>query len=141
MRMSAIIAAALAATLGHPGAVSADSQVASFYIETGREDFFNSRGVPLKDVAAVIRQDRANFHRFGIRHPGDESDPYFSANGFRQSIPDLVNAGNLDGYLRGVLGQGWQGYGASWLIQLCAQGDELTRMLIDPADGDGYSSC
>ncbi|MEL7183909.1 MAG: hypothetical protein AAFY65_04725 [Pseudomonadota bacterium] len=140
MRLKHLCMAAVVAVMPL-GAAQADRQAAAFFIEVGREDFFNSKGQPLRDVASVIRQDRANFHRFGIRHPGDESDPYFSNVGFRQAIPDLVNAGNLDGYLRGVLGRGWPGWNADYLVQLCASGGQLTRMLIDPADGDGHSSC
>lgn len=136
---TAALAAVLLTPLPKPA--HADDQVTAFYIELGREDFFNSRGTALRDVAAVIRQDRANFHRFGIRHPGDQSDRFFGNVGFRQAIPSLVNAGNLDSYLRGTIGAGWKGYNSGWLIQLCGASGQLTRMLIDPADGDGYSSC
>jgi hypothetical protein len=33
----------------------------------------------LTSAAAIIRQDRANFQRFGIRDPEDEDDPFLSA--------------------------------------------------------------
>jgi hypothetical protein len=34
-------------------------------------DHFNSNGERLRSAAAIIRQDRANFHRFGRRDPDD----------------------------------------------------------------------
>ncbi len=118
-----------------------DERVAAYYTEFGYEDFFNSRGTALLDVGAVVQQDRANFHRFGIRHNNDESDPYFADRATRATIPDLVRAGPVDAYLQGVLGQGWQGWSFNALVQVCGNGTWLTRIIIDPADGDGYSSC
>ena len=87
------------------------------------------------------RRDRATFHRFGLRHAGDETDPYFSNQAMRAIIPDLVRAGGVDRYLKTLLGNGWQGYSETWLIQVCGTPGRVTHMRIDPADGDGYSDC
>ncbi|MDF3352067.1 hypothetical protein HKX15_17925 [Sulfitobacter sp. KE37] len=122
-------------------AVSADPNLAAYYTTIGREDFYNSKGAPLKSVGAVIQQDRANFHRFGLRHAGDETDPYFSNPALRAMIPDLVRAGGVDRYLQKLLGSGWQGYNETWLIQVCGTPGRVTHLRIDPADGDGYSDC
>ena len=119
----------------------AGPNLASYYTTIGKEDFYNSRGAPLKDVGAVIQQDRANFHRFGLRHPGDETDPFFGDRAMRAKIPDLVRAGGVDRYLQEVLGRGWQGYDQTWLIQICGTRGGVTHLRIDPADGDGYSDC
>ena len=40
-------------------------------------DHHNSRGVKLTTAGQVLRQDRANFHKFGIRDEWDESDPLY----------------------------------------------------------------
>ncbi len=37
-------------------------------------DRHNSKGVRLRTVGAILRQDRANFHRFKLKDPGDEGD-------------------------------------------------------------------
>ncbi len=66
-----------AITLMMAQAAFAAPNLASYYATIGREDFYNSSGSPLRDVGAVVQQDRANFHRFGLRHSGDETDPYF----------------------------------------------------------------
>lgn len=48
----------------------------------GSDDHYNSRGQRLTKSWQIVRQDRANYHRFGIRDPGDEDDPFFgSLNG------------------------------------------------------------
>lgn len=122
-------------------AAFANPNLASYYTTIGREDFYNSSGVPLNDVGAVVQQDRANFHRFGLRHPGDETDPYFSDQAMRAQIPDLVRAGGVDRYLTQLLGSGWPGYSQTWLIQICGTPGWVTHLRIDPADGDGYSDC
>ncbi len=53
----------------------------------GRADHFNSIGVKLTDVASILRQDRANYYRYGIRDPEDESDTLFATAASRASIP------------------------------------------------------
>ncbi|GGA05060.1 hypothetical protein [Neptunicoccus cionae] len=122
-------------------AAFSDPILASYYATIDRQDFYNSSGAPLKDVGSVIQQDRANFHRFGVRHSGDESDPYFGDRAMRARIPDLVRAGGVDHYLRQLLGRGWQGYSQTWLIQICGTPGRITHLRIAPADGDGYPGC
>ena len=119
----------------------ADPNLASYYTTIGREDFYNSNGGALKDVGAVVQQDRANFHRFGLRHSGDEADPYFGDQTMRAKIPELVRAGGVDQYLKKLLGSGWPGHSQTWLIQICGTPGRVTHLRIDPADGDGYSDC
>lgn len=131
----------LTITLVTPHVAAAEPNLASYYANIAREDFYNSRGAPIKDVGAVVQQDRANFHRFGVRQSGDESDPYFGDRAMRARIPELVRAGGVDRYLRQLLGSGWQGYGQIWLIQICGTPGRVTHLRIDPADGDGYSDC
>ena len=60
----------------------------------GGEDRRNSRGVALPDVEYIIRQDRANFHRFGIRHPGDTADRFFSSADARNRLAVLLQNGD-----------------------------------------------
>lgn len=44
----------------------------------GQQDLYNSRGERLTEFWQVIRQDRANYHRFGRGDAQDDWDPYFS---------------------------------------------------------------
>lgn len=43
----------------------------------GEKDHFSSSGQRLKTAAAILRQDRANFHEFNIKDVEDESDESF----------------------------------------------------------------
>lgn len=71
------IAALTAALLAAPAA--AQEFMGAYYASISAADMRNSRGEPLSDWCAMIRQDRANHHRFGVRDDGDESDPFFAA--------------------------------------------------------------
>lgn len=63
----------------------------SYYLTTiGPEDMRNSSGAKLGSIAQVIQQDRANVHRFGIRHAGDEVDPVFGTRSLRAQIPGVM---------------------------------------------------
>ncbi len=137
--MKSIVLACLVAGLA--GGAQAQQMMAAYFAELGYEDYFNSRGAPLTDAAAVLQQDRANFHRFGIRHQGDDSDAYFGDQGSRAAIPNLFRAGPNGGYVQNALSGGWPGYSSSWLIQVCGDGRAIRYLVVDPADGDGHSSC
>lgn len=75
------------------GPAAAQEVLAQYATFLGPEDRVNSRGVPLGDFGAVLQQDRANFHRFGLRHDLDEFDTVFSDRAARSAIPALFAAG------------------------------------------------
>lgn len=68
----------------------------------GPADHYNSSGVRLTEPWQVIRQDRANFHRFGVRDPGDEGDGFFASAANRARMEQMI----LNGYIEG--GAGWR---------------------------------
>lgn len=59
----------------------------------GPEDLTNSRGVRLTNAAAILRQDRANVHRYGIRHQGDEVDLWFGQQAARSAMDVMFRKG------------------------------------------------
>src|SRR2546430_17195594 len=73
----------LAITLAVCGALAsassgkAQQQVESYVAFLSEADHFNSSGDRLRTAAGIIRQDRANFHRFGRRDQADENDSFF----------------------------------------------------------------
>ncbi|OAN75548.1 hypothetical protein A8B78_16170 [Jannaschia sp. EhC01] len=89
-----ILAATLA--LAATGASAQDQAIGTYMTLLGPEDLVNSSGVRLQSAAAIVAQDRANYHRFGIRHQGDQSDPWFSGRGHRMAIPDLVDISDVE---------------------------------------------
>jgi hypothetical protein len=75
---------------------SAAELIESYNAWLSRADHYNSNGQRLTSAAAIIRQDRANYHKFGIQDPGDESDNYFDNVNNRDLLERLLNDGTSD---------------------------------------------
>ena len=73
--------------------IFAEPLLESYVARLGSNDHFNSKGKRLNSVAAIIRQDRANFHKFGIRDPEDQGDRFFSDKGNRARLESMLNQG------------------------------------------------
>ena len=86
-KLSTLVAALL--FLGSLSA-SADSLICSYVARLSARDHRASDGYPLRDVAAIIRQDRANFHKFGVRDSEDESDTFFNSVKNRESLESML---------------------------------------------------
>jgi hypothetical protein len=67
-----------------------------------KNDMKSSAGVPLKDPAEIIRQDRANVHKFG-NPDGDDKDTFFSSAERRAQIPEMLKNGTFPKYLSDML--------------------------------------
>ncbi|MBL6854269.1 MAG: hypothetical protein ISS15_14145 [Alphaproteobacteria bacterium] len=74
----------------------ADELIGSYNAFLSRADHYNSQGQRLTSAAAIIRQDRANFHKFGIQDPSDESDDYFDNVNNRALLERMLNDGRSD---------------------------------------------
>ncbi|HEY4944423.1 MAG TPA: hypothetical protein VII56_23545 [Rhizomicrobium sp.] len=84
-------------------AASADL-IGSYNAFLSRADHFNSNGERLTSAAAIIRQDRANVHKFGVQDDQDESDDYFGDVNNRAVLERMLNDGNSDpGVLRRIV--------------------------------------
>lgn len=76
------------------GPASAQGRVlAEYTARIGPNDHFNSAGDRLETVAAILRQDRANMHRFDRPDEEDESDDYFIDPQTRGLFEWLVSRG------------------------------------------------
>ncbi len=104
MRLIRILAALAALCLG-PG-VAAQELIGSYTARIGTDDLYNSKGQPLSAPWQVLRQDRANYHRFGISHPGDEWDPFFDSIENRAAMERLIRRGGLPPEVRRRIMQG-----------------------------------
>lgn len=62
----------------------------------GEGDHFNSQGQRLTTPAAIIRQDRANFHRFAAADPEDEPDRFFADPKNREVLERMLQRGRAD---------------------------------------------
>lgn len=69
--------------------------VASYKAHLSAQDHFSSNGSRLSDAASIIRQDRANFHKFGLRDDQDQSDDFFANSSNREALEQMLNRGNI----------------------------------------------
>ena len=91
LALGLVLAAAAAAT---PAAAA--ELIGSYNAYLSRADHFNSSGERLTSAAAIIRQDRANFHKFGIQDDQDESDNYFDNVNNRAVLEQMLSDGSSD---------------------------------------------
>jgi hypothetical protein len=119
---------ALSAILALPFATTAAAQqlLASYTAFIGPEDLRNSRGERLREPWQVLRQDRANFHRFGIRQFADDYDPIFASADARAQFESLVRNGRIDPAARAILVHG----GAIVHVQVYGRGRQLQRVEV-----------
>lgn len=68
----------------------------SYVAVIGYDDLFNSKGVRLNQPWQILRQDRANYHRFGIRQQGDQGDSFFSRINNRAVMERMVMKGHIN---------------------------------------------
>jgi hypothetical protein len=61
----------------------AASTVVSYHARLSEQDHFSTDGKRLESVAAILSQDRANYHRFHKRDTNDQSDPFFTTKAHR----------------------------------------------------------
>jgi hypothetical protein len=91
LRVLVIVAALVAAAVATPA--RAQALVESYTAFLSEADHFNSNGQRLTSAAAIIRQDRANFHRFGRGDPGDEGDRFFASIDNRAALERMLERG------------------------------------------------
>lgn len=137
MTRIAVLAAALWG-LGAPLAQAQDWREIAWYGATiGTDDLYNSRGTRLTDPGAVIQQDRANYHRFGLRQQGDMGDPVFHDRAARARIPGLVDFGAAPGFVADVRA----GRPSSVEVYVCGRGSAEVMLVIDRGAQGGHSGC
>ncbi|MEM1287348.1 MAG: hypothetical protein AAGH60_03250 [Pseudomonadota bacterium] len=67
--------------------------LAVYQARISEQDHRNSQGDRLSTVAGILRQDRANFHRFDQADPEDEIDDVFTTAEERARFEQLVSRG------------------------------------------------
>lgn len=129
------ILAALCTALALPASAQ---QIESYYAWIGPEDMRNSRGVRLTTLGAILQQDRANWHRFGIRHREDEGDRLFGDRAVRARIPDLYRRGPGEDLIERIV-TGGDTLGI--LVIVCGRRGRPEYLVVNFADGDSYNGC
>lgn len=113
-------------------------ELGGYWATIAPEDMYNSRGVRLTTLGAVLQQDRANFHRFGIRQQGDESDPVFFDRATRARLPALYQQSykvpELEAMVRS--GQPFRVY-----VFICGSGGRPSNIAVVPEWIGDHSGC
>jgi hypothetical protein len=94
---TALAALLVAAQLVPTGPASADTLLGSYIARLSDNDHFASDGYRLDTAAQVVRQDRANWHRFNRGDAEDEDDPWFGSADARARFETQLNkSGAMD---------------------------------------------
>lgn len=97
MKLSGLATAILAATLAATAVPAAAQEVVGGYAAwIGQDDLYNSNGARLNEPWQILRQDRANYHRFNIWQEGDEWDPFFDDADNRAAMERMIMQGYMD---------------------------------------------
>jgi hypothetical protein len=88
-----VIALAVCGAIVSTSSGKAQQLVESYVAFLSEADHFNSSGERLRTAAAIIRQDRANFHRFSRRDQADESDSFFADEANRGALEQMLEHG------------------------------------------------
>ena len=92
MRKFKTVAAAglLLASLFGAGAAQADDMLGSYVARISDRDHQASDGYALETAAQMVRQDRANWHKFHRRDRDDEGDGWFRTNDQRADLQRML---------------------------------------------------
>jgi hypothetical protein len=80
MKRLAVFAGAVVVAAGLSGAAQADEFLGSYVARISDRDHYASDGYALDSAAQMVRQDRANYHKFHRRDRDDENDVWFRGN-------------------------------------------------------------
>jgi hypothetical protein len=123
IKMTLATAMAAISVMAGTTAARADDLIASYSAYIGQDDLYNSNGARLTEPWQVIRQDRANVHKFGIRQPGDERDGFFGSVRNRELAEQMIRRGAISADAANLLLNGdvsitvevWRGSGGDYL--------------------------
>jgi len=125
--------------LAVPSIGFADELMESYTAKLSYKDHHNSGGSRLTKVAGIIRQDRANFHKFHRRDSADTWDRFFSSKSNRATMERMIRRGSISGSARNTIIYGtptikvriYNGYG---------NGDYVKINILNRGSGSNRSS-
>jgi len=88
-----IVSAGVLTVLVGAASASADEYLGSYQARISGQDHQASDGYPLDTAAQMVRQDRANWHKFGNSDSEDQDDPWFGSNGQRSRLERMLGQG------------------------------------------------
>ncbi len=122
----ALAAAVAAAVLAAAVPATAQNWLGSYTAYIGPQDLVNSNGQRLWEPWQIIRQDRANFHRFNRRDVGDHGDPWCVDADARAALEQAVMNYPLDPASRQAIVQG-----SVWVqVDVYGWGNQIQRVAV-----------
>lgn len=73
----------------------ADEWVETYLAHLSTRDHYNSEGIALTSPALILRQDRANVHKFRQHDNDDQADRFFQDAQHREQLEQLLERGYL----------------------------------------------
>lgn len=90
MTKSFLLGTALSALMLSALPAAAQTALGSYVARLSDNDHYASDGYKLDSAAQVVRQDRANWHRFGRGDYEDEDDPWFKTANARANFETML---------------------------------------------------
>ena len=107
----------------------ADQPLAYYEAYIGVDDLYNSRGVRLSSAQQVLRQDRANVHKFGIWQAGDQLDPIFDTYENRDVMTRVMERNGLDPQVARAIMRG----DVMVYVEVWGHGNTITAIVVNTA--------
>ena len=104
-----------------------DEPIAFYEAYIGTQDLYNSRGVRLSTAQQVLRQDRANVHKFGIWQPGDQLDPIFGSYEARDVMTWILERDGLDPQVANAI----MGGDVMVYVEVWGHGNTITGIYVE----------
>lgn len=96
----------------------AQDLIGTYTAYIGEDDLYNSKGARLSEPWQVLRQDRANFHRFGRSQHGDEWDGFFGSIENRGAMERMI----MNGYINPAAARNLINGGATVYVEIYGRG-------------------
>jgi hypothetical protein len=87
------VAGLLLASMLGAGSAHADDMLGSYEARISDRDHHASDGYELSTAAQMVRQDRANWHKFHRRDGDDQGDDWFRSNEDRAQLERMLSRG------------------------------------------------
>lgn len=91
-----VTALGLAAIATAQPAFAQSAPIETYCAQISDHDKYASDGFHLTDAGSILRQDRANFHRFGTPDADDYANSVFTSTAARERIPAMVDNGMIE---------------------------------------------
>ena len=129
--MIRMILAAMALTVASTGPMQAQQLLESYTAMLSWTDHYNSNGQRLTEPWQIIRQDRANYHRYGRADPQDEWDSFFDDFTNRARAEQMLANGYMSPQARDAIVNG----AALVRVELWGHGSSASSIRVDVAGG------